>query len=502
MGRFLALVAIVAACGGGHGASTDGGNTGSNGGGSDGGIVTAPPTTCSVPAGGMLVDTSASTNVVTNCSTAGLQAAVNAGGMVRFDCGSGTTTITLDAPITIDNMAGDIVIDGGSNVILDGGGSNRIIVLDACTNPISPHCDSNPHPAVTLERLELQHAADSSVDGGGAVYRKGGALTVIDCNFHDNKCATTGQDTAGGALRLIYPTPTLVVGSTFHNNTCSDGGAIGTLNASPVQVINSVVDGNSATGTGGNPGNGGNGGGFYHDGAMIDVELCGVTITNNHANAFGGGIFYVDDAGKGTVNMTNVELDGNQIPVVSGMPSHGGGGYVQGANTTLANMTIAANAAGFAAGLYVNTMNNLGSLNATNLTVTGMTGDGLTLAGGIAGTLLDATIANNTSNGISGAGPMTLVNSILAGNGKQCDAKPASAMGSIENGAGTCGATAAGDPLLGPVQDNGGTTGIHTMAPGAGSPALTAATAGCPATDARGMPRPMTGCTAGAHEGH
>jgi hypothetical protein len=53
-----------------------------------------------------------------------------------------------------------------------------------------------------------------------------------------------------------------------------------------------------------------------------------------------------------------------------------------------------------------------------------------------------------------------------------------------------------GDPLLGPLMDNGGPT--KTMAPGAGSPAIGKGTS-CPATDQRGNARKEP-CTLGAYE--
>jgi hypothetical protein len=508
MGRYVAVWLVVAACGGGKSATADG-PTGGDGPRGDGPPI-MPPSSCTVPPEGALVDTSASTNVVGDgtagsCTTLALQTAVTMGGQVRFNCGAAPITITLSAAIEINNTAnsdglGDIVIDGGGTVTLSGNHANRIIHLDACSPPYnSPHCDSFPHPHLTVERLTFIDAADDSADGGGAIFRKGGALTVIDSVFTGNRCAVTGQDTAGGALRLIYPTPALVVGSTFTGNACSDGGAIGSLGASPVTIMNSTVDGNTATGNGGNPGNGGNAGGIYHDGSGIDLELCGVKVTNNHGNAYGGGLFYVDDNGLGTVKLTNVEIANNDIPIASGKPSHGGGAYIQGADVTVANVTVATNSAGFAAGLYVNSMNGRGSLNATNMTVTGMTGDGLNLQGGVNGTLLNCTIANNTKNGIAGAQPMALANTIVAGNMTNCDAQPTLMPGNIEGGTVTCGGTA-GDPMLGALGSNGGTTGIDTMAPSASGAAAGAGAAPCPATDARGMPRPATGCTSGAHQ--
>ena len=502
----LAVGTIVAACGGsGSGKPTDAsGDTATDT------LVIAPPVACTVPPEGALVDTSGATNVVGNgtpasCTEAALQTAVSAGGLVRFDCGAAPITITLTQALAINNTAGadgngDIVIDGGGLVTLSGNHATRIIHLDACSPPYnSPNCDTYPHPHLTVERLTFVDGSDSSTDGGGAILRKGGALTVIDSVFTGNHGAVTGQDTAGGALRLIYPTPTLVVGSTFQNNACSDGGAIGGLNATPVTIINSVVDGNTATGNGGNPGNGGNAGGLYFDGTSLALTMCGVHVTTNHGNAYGGGMFYVDDAGQGTVSITNTEIDNNDIPQAVGKPSHGGAGYIQGADVTAANVTIANNSAGFAAGLYVNSMNGRGSLNATNMTVSANAGDGLNLQGGVNGTLLNCTIAFNQKGGIVGAAPMTLANTVISANQPNCDATPMLMPGNLEDGTPSCGAPI-GSALLGSLADNGGTTGVKTMAPAPSSDAVGAGAAACPSTDARGMPRPATACTSGAHQ--
>ena len=69
----------------------------------------------------------------------------------------------------------------------------------------------------------------------------------------------------------------------------------------------------------------------------------------------------------------------------------------------------------------------------------------------------------------------------------------------------SCGFTAAGDisntdPLLGPLQDNGGRTWTHALLPG--SPAINQGTnSTCPATDQRGIARPQMGiCDIGAYE--
>jgi len=100
-----------------------------------------------------------------------------------------------------------------------------------------------------------------------------------------------------------------------------------------------------------------------------------------------------------------------------------------------------------------------------------------------------------------------VTNSILASN------TPANCAGNIENGgrnlafgdvSASCAGFTVADPLLGPLQDNGGA--VDTMAPLAGSPAIDqvpAAAAACPAADARGVARPVPAggtCDIGAVE--
>jgi hypothetical protein len=481
--------------------------------GPDAGPVTMPPTTCDVPTAGKPVDASHPTTVVgtgtaDSCTGAALQAAVDKGGVIAFDCGPDPATITVTKPITINNkagadMLGDTVIDGGGKVTLSGGGTSRILLLDACQNANSAHCDTFPHPVLTVQRLTFTGGADDSVAGGGAIYRHGGSLVVIDSQFFDNHCKTSGGDTSGGAIRLDFQTPALIVGSVFgqpgHGNACTNGGAVGSLQAAPVTIVNSVFDSNRATGDDGT--SGGNGGSISHDGVNTKLSLCGVKLRNSVGNAYGGGIFYVDNFGNGTVEITNSEITDATIPAHAGHPSHGGAGYLQGATITITDTTIADTGAIFAAGLYVNGMNGKGSLDATNLTVTGIQGDALVIEG-VGGTLLNTTIAGN-ARGLAGGGVsnMHLVNSIIAGNSLDaCQAPPVSGGGNLQFPGATCGAgITTADPALGALADNGGTTGVRTMAPAAASPALGAGN-GCPSTDARGMARPASGCTSGAHQ--
>src|SRR4029079_18923011 len=99
-----------------------------------------------------------------------------------------------------------------------------------------------------------------------------------------------------------------------------DGGAIGSLNGD-LTIINSLFDGNHATGTDGNPGNGGAGGAIYMDGADEATSLCGVDIRNSTAGAIGGGFFRVSNEHNGTFAMEKSPVDNNrETPETAGKP--------------------------------------------------------------------------------------------------------------------------------------------------------------------------------------
>ena len=64
---------------------------------------------------------------------------------------------------------------------------------------------------------------------------------------------------------------------------------------------------------------------------------------------------------------------------------------------------------------------------------------------------------------------------------------------------GTCGFTLTADPLLGPLQDNGGPTLTHALS--SSSPAIDSGdNTYCPSTDQRGVERSDGACDIGAYE--
>jgi len=273
-----------------------------------------------------------------------------------------------------------------------------------------------------------------------------------------------------------------------------------------------------------------------HTGAH--VRLSGLTIRNGLGVSQGGGGIY----NVGTLTITETSVSGNSsndsVTAAAGL----GGGIYNAGTLTVIQSTVRANsvtryrmnASAFGAGIY-----NIGKLIITNSTLSGnQAADiwpaGVTYGGGIAnigGTVMisNSTISNNsaiirTPYGAAGTygggiynggstGMPTLQNSIVANNrlGGNCNGMVNSDGYNLSSDS-SCTLNGQGDknntnPMLGPLQNNGGPT--QTMALLPGSPALSAGDPnGCTdasgqllTTDQRGAPRPASGpCDIGAYQ--
>jgi hypothetical protein len=435
-----------------------------------------------------------------SCTEAALRAAADAGGHIEFDCGADPFTLTLEATLVISK---ETVIDGGGLVTLSGGGDVRILYFDSAYDLTTPR--------LTVQRLGFRdgnspEGGEDTAVGGGAIYRDGGSLSVIDCDFENNRAPATGQDVAGGAIYGFGGGDIVISGSSFRGNSASDGGAVGSLNGD-LTVIDSTFSDNAATGTDGNPGNGGCGGAIYMDGGNEATTLCGVVIENNTAGAIGGGFFRVSNSDDGSFSMTETVVRDNRVtPEAEG---NAGGLYLQGLAIEISASTVSGNRAFYNGGLWISEA----SANLTNVTIAentafGSNGGGLWLAHEPTGLLLNCTIAGNHStaaNQIAGAifgAGLTLKNTIVAGNTAMytpgCNEKHASAGGNLQwpDGALCTEAPTVRDPELGELANHGGST--ETLVPSAASPALGLGRE-CPPTDQRGVPRSEP-CTAGAVE--
>jgi hypothetical protein len=241
----------------------------------------------------------------------------------------------------------------------------------------------------------------------------------------------------------------------------SSGGGIS--NGGTLTLNNCTVSGNSA-----DTDYGGIGGGIYNDGTLT---LNNSTVRANHVDDSGGGIF---NDYWGTLTLNNSTVSGN-VAYGIGYDYDYGGGYGQGG------------------GIF----NFSGTLTLNNATVSGNSTDGI--YGGIGGgiwnldgplTLNNSTVSGNNATFYGGGiasdtdhygHPFHARNTIIAGNTAPTAPDLGGDLGSL--GHNLIGNTSGGsgfdptdllnvDPMLGPLQDNGGPTWTMALLPG--SPAIDA----------------------------
>jgi len=455
-----------------------------------------------------------------SCTEDALNLALETGGVVRFRCGANPLVIPITAEKVITR---DTVIDGGNTITLDGAGGSRLFVLGA----------PGGHAAsLTLQYLTLQggyaavtpaSAGGSSRTGGGAVLQFGGSLVITDSVLRDNDASASGADAAGGAVCSLGGR-LLIARTLLDGNRAGSGGAVAAL-TSELTVLRSQLTNNQAVGQGGVTA--GIGGALLSDQQGQSVGLCQVTLSGNQALSFGTALHMQGLAGE-AVTIEQASILDNRSP--EGM--HGGPAAFLGILTAhLSSVTVARNQGMLAPGVWVNggmQPAQAAAIRFTNVTIadnrvhlhTDVTQDGVGAAlwveGIVRGELVNCTLAGNLSEFGSGiVHPQQLVvrNTIIANQGtnvwnpQNCSdlaetTPPASGaqvlqwpVEALDSYLCVAGVTLA-DPLLGPLQDNGGS--LLTMMPAASSPAVGAGV-DCPATDARGHSRAPR-CTLGAVE--
>ena len=388
---------------------------------------------------------------------------------------------TGDLDITDDLT---IIGAGADSTIIDGGGLDRVIqVLIGTAVDISGVTIQNGSSDVgagilNSGTLELTNSSVISNSGG-----KGGGIANSHVGSPPPSAAlptlaltnsTVSGNTAGLGGGIFNDAELTLTNSTISDNTASDsgGGIVSASDAGSITLTNSTISGNTAT----------LGGGIMNQVALI---LTNSTVSGNTAQESGGGIW-----SNRSATLTNSTISNNTSN------SNGGGIMVRGGTLNLISSTIAGNTARLGGGIF----NDRQTVTLTNSTVSGNTG--LFGVGGIyndgGGTLhvANSTISANVGLGLLSDGNVEFVNTIIANSplGPDCGGGFTS-LGHNLDSDGTCNLTDPTDlpntdPLLGPLQDNGGPTLTHALLPG--SPAIDAGDDdAAPTTDQRGVPRPQ-----------
>ena len=265
------------------------------------------------------------TGTPAGCTSAAVVSAVARGGVVTFDCGPAPVTIRMRQTAKVRNTNRSLVLDGGGLVTLSGQGARRILYQNTCDRTrvwTTDHCQNQATPRLVVRNITLArgNSTGQTVDGGGggAIFARGGRLTIIDSRFTGNRCDRSGPDVGGAAVRALSQfrnLPVNIVRSTFTGGRCANGGALSGIGVSWT-ITGSRFTGNRATGRGANPARpgspgGGNGGAIYLDGNRFRLTMRRTVITNNSAPEGGGAIFFVSNDRTGTASLAASTLRHN-----------------------------------------------------------------------------------------------------------------------------------------------------------------------------------------------
>jgi len=402
--------------------------------------------------------------VVTNTNDSGpgslrdALASANDGDTIDATGVSGTILLTsgelqINHNVTI-NGSGAVNLAANGNAtsrVFENFASNATISGFTVTNGLPPIGDTNGgggilnHGGLTLSGSSIVSnfsGGSFNVDGGG-INTLGGTLTVTNSVINDN-----GASRGGGCISGTNGATVTITGSTISGNRACAGAGIGIDNAQ-LTVMNSTISGNICGGRC----QGGPGGGIAFSGGGT-LTVTNSTISDNSGggtpNGAGAGMFL---GGGGTATVTDSTISDNSTG--SAGP---GGGVLNGLQMlTVTNSTISNNStAGPGGGVA-----NYGTLTLTNSTISGNvapTGGGVSNGNGgtaqIGDTILNAGASGGT---IANAGTFTSLGYNLASDNG----------GGVLTGPGDQINT---DPMLGPLQDNGGPTFTHALLPG--SPAI------------------------------
>jgi hypothetical protein len=347
---------------------------------------------------------------------------------------------------------------------------------------------------------------------GGGLYNTG-HLSLVRVMISSNKATGANGNGAG-----IYNTGNIAIQGSFILVNQADQSGGGIYNTSPsalLSIQNSMIGGNFAQFGGGILNYNGatlgmstsrvtrnrvtvEGGGIDNNSATAVFD--NVTIAANQAESAGGGMKNDNSAnstftnvtfigntttlgqGGGLLNNNSSFATGTDVTFSDNYADVGGGVYNIGATLVLTDATFSANTGG-AGALYTDTN---GSTTLTNTTISGNFGISGIEHNVSTTTLKNTIVANNAGNDCEGGVPITSLGHNLDGS-NTCGFDPA-----LKDQTGI-------DPMLLQLANNGKKGYTQTLALQKGSPAIDKGNnSGCPASDQRGLKRPIDGDAKGS----
>jgi hypothetical protein len=311
--------------------------------------------------------------------------------------------------------------------------------------------------------------ADGGEAIGGGLYVSGGSLDISTSRIANNRA--TGGRAGDGASYTMYSLTYTVRGGGGGSGT---GGGL-YVNGGSLTLSSSAIASNQVTGAPaglhGYQYGSGFGGGLYNAGTLM-VNNCTLASNSTGSTDYnmgdGGGIY-----NGGTLTVSNSTLSGNSASTGSGL---GGGIANLDGTLTVSNSTLSPNTAFGGGGIENGRFGASRPLTLTNVTLTAnraTNGGGLYVYPGAVPVLHNTLIAGNF-RGVTGATRDDVAGALNTG-GDYNLIGDGTGMTGVQNGVNgnQVGSAAAPiDPLLGPLQDNGGPTLTHALL--AGSPALNA----------------------------
>jgi hypothetical protein len=333
------------------------------------------------------------------------------------DANDGDTINASGVSGSIQLTAGELPVN--KNVTINGPGADKLSVENA---QLSRVFEIASDKIVAISALAIKRG--EAIMGGG-IYNAG-TLEIIGCTISGNQAVRLREPGLGGGIYNASGAEINIIDSIVSGNSADEGGGI--YNAGSMQIARTTISGNFVGGVFSQPTS--LGGGICNSGTL---KIVNSAITSNTASVslqsggIGGGIF--NDA---TLAITNSTISGNVAGSGGAFPS-GGGGIANGSGSTvIQNSTINSNTAdgpngpGFGGNVFLadgtvemgNTILNIGS------------GENIFNFGN-RGTVISDGYNLSSDNGAG----------YLVAAGDQINT----------------------DPRLGPLQDNGGPTLTHAL---------------------------------------